>query len=50
MREEIMVLRLMLYRVESLPSDSICPCNDNRLSKIGELKKELFICEDQMSA
>jgi hypothetical protein len=50
LREEIMILRLMLYRVECLPPDSICPHNDNLLTKIGELEQELSIYEDQMSA
>ena len=50
LREEIMILRLMLCRVEFLLPDSICPHNDNLISKIGELEKELAIYEDQMSA
>ena len=45
-----MILRLMLYRVECLPPDSICPHNGDLMSKIGELEKELAIYEDQMSA
>jgi hypothetical protein len=50
LREEIMILRLMLYRVECLRPDSICPHNDNLISKIVELEKELAVYEDQMSA
>ena len=50
LREEIMILRLMLYRVECLPPDFICLHNDNLMSKIGELEKELALYEDQMSA
>ena len=50
LKEEIMILRLMLYRDEYLPPDSICPHNDNLVSKIGELEKELAIYEDQMPA
>ena len=45
-----MILRLMLYRVEFLPPDSVCPHNDNLMRKIGELERELAIYEDQMSA
>ena len=45
-----MILRLMLYRVECFRSESFCPHNDNLLSKIGELEKELADYEDQMSA
>ena len=50
LREEIMILRLMMYRVECLPPDFICPHNDNLMSKICELEKELAMYEDQMSA
>ena len=51
LKEEIMILRLMLYRWNACPPpDSICPHNDNLMSKIGELEKELAIYEDQMSA
>tara|TARA_B100001741_G_scaffold97237_1_gene79655 strand:+ start:336 stop:500 length:165 start_codon:yes stop_codon:yes gene_type:complete len=50
LREEIMILRLMLYRVECLPPDSICPHNDHLMSKIVALEKELVIYEDQMPA
>ena len=50
LREEIMILRLMLYRVECLPPDSICPHNDDLIRKIGELEKELAVYEDQMPA
>ena len=50
LREEIMILRLMLYRVECLHPDSICLHNDNLTSKIVELEKELAVYEDQMSA
>ena len=45
-----MILRLMLYRTECLPPDFVCPHNDNLMSNIGELEKELSIYEDQMSA
>ena len=50
LREEIMILRLMLYRVECLPPDCICPHNYDLMCKIGELEKELAIYEDQMPA
>ena len=50
LREEIMILRLMLYREECLHPDSICLHNDNLISKIVELEKELAVYEDQMSA
>ena len=50
LKEEIMILRFMFYRVECLTLDSICPHNDNLMSKTRELEKELAIYEDQMSA
>ena len=45
-----MILRLMLYRVEFLPPNSLCLHNENLLYKIKELEKELADYEDQLAA
>ena len=51
LREEIMILRLMLYREECLPSGEInCLHNENLLSKIKQLEIELSDLEDQLAA
>ena len=51
LREEITILRLMLYGEEWLPQDSSYRLhNDNLLSKIMELEKELADDEDQLTA
>ena len=38
-----MILRLMLYRVECLPPNTLCLRNENLLCKIKELEKSLLI-------
>ena len=45
-----MILRLMLYRVECLPPNTLCLHNENLLCKIKELEKELADYEDQLAA
>ena len=50
LREEIMILRLMLYRVECLTPNTLCLHNENLLYKIKELEKELADYEDQLAA
>ncbi|WP_303535217.1 hypothetical protein [Synechococcus sp. YX-04-1] len=51
LKEEIDINRLMLYRVECLPSgDRTCLHNENLLSKIKQLEIELSDLEDQLAA
>ena len=51
LREELMILRLMLYREECIhPGTRPCLHNENLLCKIGELEKELADYKDQLAA